>query len=386
MGEVWPCTHRTTRDLRACKSIPKQNTTQEQFRNEISMLRTLKHGNIVGFIEAFEESNRYHIILECCLDTLEDALEGTTEGLRQPEMLRTWAIDMVSSLSYLHSLGICHRDVKPANFLIGYKERCLKLGDFGLARRQTSGFTEVVGTPAFISCEMHRILMGHPGVEYGLPCDMWAVGIIVFIMFTNYHPFCETPPRSMLKTLHSVAEFKFEPLQLMGKLNMQQLLNCEVKWPYALKGVHIPPTAKAFVESCLLPMPDQRLTAREAMNNEWFGGHLGRKMEPEKRLVPFGIDAWSQYEFIPHGNKLVDPIEADWPADPREGCLTQCMYNMDKKRRRRSQEETRYPRESYPSIYDPVRQQSIQHLKNPHTTGTQMPMPQYTQTSIPEYY
>jgi len=335
------------------------------------MLKSLQHENICQYYEAFEERDRYHIILECCLDTLEDALEGTSKKLREPELIHSWSRDMIAGIAYLHSNGICHRDVKPANFLLGYRKPGLKLGDFGLAVRRTAGFREVVGTPAFISCEQHRIIMGHSGVEYGLPVDIWAVGIIVFIMFTNYHPFCESPPKSMLKTIHHVAEFQLEPLQLMGKLNMQQLLNCEVKWPYALRGAHIPEEGKALVESCLLPMPDQRITAKEAMMNEWFGGHLGRKLNPDKRLVPYGTDAWSQYEYVPHGNNLVDPVEADWPVDPRDGCITQCMH-VTKKQMKDKPREKHYPGTRYPAAHDPM---GSKMKSNPQQ---HVPMPMYT--------
>lgn len=332
MGEVWPATYRQTQELRACKSIRKVNATPAQVENEIAMLRSLHHENVVRFFESFNATDRYHIILECCLDNLEDVLDAANCKLRDVTIIQRWTMNMVSAIHYLHRNSICHRDVKPANFLID-KRKCIKLGDFGLAIRQTRGLTEVVGTQAFISCEMHRILMGHR-MEYGIPADMWAVGIICFIMFTNYHPFCKTPPKSMLKTLHSMADFMLEPLNLSGELNMQQLFNDEVEWPYALRGAAIPDEAKGFVESCLLPMPDQRLTAAEAMQSEWLGGRLAaRKIQCDKRLVPYGSDGWTQYEVVPHGNNIVDPLEANWPADPREGCIFRCMYNVEKQRR-----------------------------------------------------
>ncbi len=94
---------------------------------------------------------------------------------------------IVSAVKHLHSLGICHRDLKPENFLLANKREDgeIKLIDFGLSKRyheKEQHMHTVVGTPYYVAPE---VLTG----DYTLMCDVWSLGIIMYILLCGYPPF-----------------------------------------------------------------------------------------------------------------------------------------------------------------------------------------------------
>ncbi|XP_044317739.1 serine/threonine-protein kinase GA29083-like [Drosophila rhopaloa] len=92
-----------------------------------------------------------------------------------------------SAMSYLHSMSIVHRDIKPENLLVELDEHGkvleLKLADFGLACEVTEPLYAVCGTPTYVAPE---ILLE---VGYGLKIDVWATGIILYILLCGFPPF-----------------------------------------------------------------------------------------------------------------------------------------------------------------------------------------------------
>merc|ERR1719316_1349205 len=108
---------------------------------------------------------------------------------------------VVSAVAGLHLRGICHRDVKPDNFM--FSGNILKLVDFGLAVFLIPGqlLTEKSGTPMFMAPEQHLLPKRSKG--YSFPVDLWAAGVLMFMLMENRHPF----------------------LNVKGKLEEEQLMN-----------------------------------------------------------------------------------------------------------------------------------------------------------------
>jgi len=96
---------------------------------------------------------------------------------------------MISAVKHLHEHGIVHRDLKPENFLMSDKSEDaeIKMIDFGLSKRfaateQVKKMHTVVGTPYYVAPE---VLRGN----YGRECDVWSLGVILFIFLCGYPPF-----------------------------------------------------------------------------------------------------------------------------------------------------------------------------------------------------
>lgn len=95
----------------------------------------------------------------------------------------------ISAVKHLHDHGICHRDLKPENFLFSDKSEDaeLKIIDFGLSKKFSKSediqhMHTIVGTPLYVAPE---VLKG----DYDLECDVWSLGILMFIMLCGYPPF-----------------------------------------------------------------------------------------------------------------------------------------------------------------------------------------------------
>lgn len=120
---------------RAVKTIPKNKITDPKtFQNEINIMRTLDHPNVIKLYEIFDDSQFVYLVMEYCeggelFDKIIEA--GYFNEQKAKQIFR----EIVSGISHCHSSGICHRDLKPENFLLLNKSENspIKIIDFGLS-------------------------------------------------------------------------------------------------------------------------------------------------------------------------------------------------------------------------------------------------------------
>ncbi|KAH8852652.1 Serine/threonine-protein kinase DCLK3 [Schistosoma japonicum] len=178
---------RDSNDQYALKIIEKSKITGKEamLLNEIHILHHCRHPNIIRLYEEFETSNEIWLVMEFIKDG--DLFDGITKATKFTEPIAAGIVsDLASALFYLHCRSIVHRDLKPENILLLRQKNGqirVKLADFGLALVVTRNMYTVCGTPTYIAPE----ILEESG--YGLEVDMWALGIITYIMLCGFAPF-----------------------------------------------------------------------------------------------------------------------------------------------------------------------------------------------------
>ena len=148
---------------------------------EISVLRQLKHPNIVELSDVIQSEGRLYLVFEFVDKDLKKYLEAC-HGPLSPQLIKSYSIQLLRGLEYCHVRGIMHRDLKPQNILVSRDGR-LKIADFGLARAFVPPIRPFTHEVVTLWYRPPEILLGCK--TYALPVDMWAVGTIIAEMVTK---------------------------------------------------------------------------------------------------------------------------------------------------------------------------------------------------------
>ncbi|KAJ7409009.1 hypothetical protein WISP_116997 [Willisornis vidua] len=184
---VKECIERSTGREYALKIIKKSKCRgkEHMIQNEVSILRRVKHPNIVLLIEEMDMPTELYLVMELVKGgDLFDAITSTNKYTERDASGMLY--NLASAIKYLHSLNIVHRDIKPENLLVYEHQdgsKSLKLGDFGLATIVDGPLYTVCGTPTYVAPE----IIAETG--YGLKVDIWAAGVITYILLCGFPPF-----------------------------------------------------------------------------------------------------------------------------------------------------------------------------------------------------
>ena len=187
-------THIPTGEKVAIKIMDKEQIlsdelNKERVLSEISLLKIVRHNNIIKLYEVMETPQKIYLVMEYC-----DGGELFDYIVSKQHLSEKQACvffqEIIDALTYLHSQNIVHRDVKPENILLESfgKSMTCKLIDFGISRTYTLDklISTPCGTASYAPPEMHR------GEEYyGLLSDVWSAGVLLYAMVFGYLPFCE---------------------------------------------------------------------------------------------------------------------------------------------------------------------------------------------------
>jgi calcium-dependent protein kinase len=233
----------------AIKTINKSRIKDnlELLINEVSILSATDHPNIVKLYEYFNEQYFFIIVTEYCSGgELFDRI--VKNGRITESEVRKYMKIMMRAVNHLHKLGICHRDIKPQNFIFENEssEAELKLIDFGLAHRfqdkhhKTVPMDAFVGTSYYIAPEVIKGL-------YDTKCDIWSLGIIMVLMLTGTHPFSGS--------------------------QSSEVYNCIVNQEIdenSHEYKHISPSGRDLIKKLLAKNPSLRLSAEQALAHPWM--------------------------------------------------------------------------------------------------------------------
>jgi calcium-dependent protein kinase len=173
---------------RAIKITPKaEPKVAEMARDEVRLLKTIDHENIISMVESFEDGTQLYLVMNLCEGgSLADHVQNGKHFSEHEALALLRPI--LEALKYLHELCICHRDLKHENFLL--ERRCpivvsvLKMIDFGFACDIRPGeiLRVQVGTPNFIAPEVLQ-------EYYTEACDIWSCGVIFYVLLSGEYPF-----------------------------------------------------------------------------------------------------------------------------------------------------------------------------------------------------
>ncbi|WCJ27813.1 CBL-interacting protein kinase 2 [Euphorbia peplus] len=237
------------RDLRngmsvAIKIIDKEKVFKvgmiEQIKREISVMRLIRHPNVVELYEVLATKTKIYFVMEYVKGG--ELFNKVAKGKLREDAARKYFQQLISAVDYCHSRGVSHRDLKPENLLLDENGN-LKVSDFGLSalaecKRQDGLLHTTCGTPAYVAPEV-IIRKGYDGSK----ADIWSCGVILFVLMAGYLPFHDTNLMEMYRKIGK-AEFKFP------------------NW--------FPPEVRKLLSKILDPNPRTRISMAKIMENSWF--------------------------------------------------------------------------------------------------------------------
>ncbi|KAK6511431.1 hypothetical protein TWF481_000348 [Arthrobotrys musiformis] len=167
---------------------------QMGLQQEIAVLMSVHHPNVLCLKETFDEDDGIYLILE--LASQGELFNLIIEkGKLSEDETRKLFLQLLNGLKYLHERNIVHRDIKPENILLTDKNLTCKLADFGLAKiiGEDSFTTSLCGTPSYVAPE---ILMPSRNRKYTKAVDIWSLGVVLYICLCGFPPFSDelAPP------------------------------------------------------------------------------------------------------------------------------------------------------------------------------------------------
>ena len=250
-GTVYLAQNIYTKEKVAMKQIKKSCEdllSDGEIRDEIEILKTLDHPDIVKINEFYNTADSYIVITEYCgggelFDQVKNKLSETQIAVIFRQLL--------SGLAYLHSKNIVHRDLKLENILIQEIEKSkttgedlfnIKIIDFGTARifDKKKKPQSIVGSSYYIAPEVLR-------QKYNRECDLWSVGVILYMFIVGHAPFDGCDDEEITENIAKGVYKKTDK-----------------RWIKASKEV------KDLIQKLLVYYPKKRLTAIEALSHPWF--------------------------------------------------------------------------------------------------------------------
>jgi len=246
-GQVFRCQNKINGNVYACKKMSKKKIkNKDQFKTEINLLRATDHPNIIKLYEIYEDNKYIYLIMEECsggefFDSL--AKRAKEKKMYTEKECAKIFKQILEAVNYLHAHGVCHRDLKPENILFSNvaDDSCLKLIDFGLSKviDGDKNLKGAVGTTFYMAPE---VITGN----YNEKCDIWACGVILYIMLCGKPPFYSQNEEELKKNICSM-KYTFD-------------------YPEFKK---VSQDAIDLIKKILVP-PEKRLSAAEILQTPWI--------------------------------------------------------------------------------------------------------------------
>eukprot|EP00386_Alphamonas_edax_P011257 GDKI01035758.1.p1 GENE.GDKI01035758.1~~GDKI01035758.1.p1 ORF type:complete len:296 (-),score=98.11 GDKI01035758.1:268-1155(-) len=235
---------------------------------EISLLKELQHPNIVRLCDVIHTERKLTLVFEYLDQDLKKLLDMCDGGL-EPKTTKSFLYQLLRGVAYCHQHRVLHRDLKPQNLLIN-REGALKLADFGLARAfgiPVRSYTHEVVTLWYRAPD---VLMGSR--KYSTPVDIWSVGCIFAEMVNGRPLFPGTNDADQLQKIFKILGTPSEQ-SWPAVADLPEWKSDYTKYEPQPWGQIVPslePTGVDLLSKMLRFDPNQRISARQAMDHEYF--------------------------------------------------------------------------------------------------------------------
>lgn len=246
-GSVFLATNKATGRkfaVKAFKLTGVDTSKKEQLATEAGIYLSMDHPHVARLVDVYESEEALSLVMECCEGgELFDRVSSRKTFCEKDAADSTH--QMLLAVNYIHSCGVVHRDLKLENFLYERKEGkgadFLKLIDFGFSKiwEKNTKMELSCGTLSYVAPEVLNR-------SYTSQCDLWSLGVIVFILLVGYMPF--TGSEGAQTHLIKEGKYKFKK-ERWEKVSEQAFL---------------------FVQNLLLVDPKVRMTASQALEHPWI--------------------------------------------------------------------------------------------------------------------
>lgn len=274
---VFKACNKSTGFERAVKVMSKNRRSNiPRFYNEIALLKSVDHPNIVKYYESFQDPKFVYIVTEVCR-----GMEFADMLVKINHMTEVQAAitmqQVLRAITYMHKVGVMHRDLKPENMMFDtedeIEDNTVKIVDFGLAIKfefhPVTGEADVItskcGAPYYVA---PQVLAGH----YNYMADIWSCGVLMYILLCGYPPFYGDSDADILAKVR------------LGNYHFNQ-----ADWK------HISNEAKDLIRALLKINPADRITSVKALATPWLKLHAPRSEElPLKNSLVYYLKSFSQ--------------------------------------------------------------------------------------------
>lgn len=222
-GRVDLVEHKITGMVRAMKVIPKMSGMDEtSVLNELYILKKIDHQNVIKIYEFYSDEKNYYLITEYCSGG--DLFTATKDENLSEVQVCNIIYQILLALNNLHKMKIMHRDLKPENILISKKEENglyrIKLCDFGTSHIFKIGEKEksITGSSYYIAPEVLN-------KKYDFKCDLWSVGVIMYVLLTKKIPFHGQSDKDVRKNIKKKSSKYIKKPILIYSQYVQELLD-----------------------------------------------------------------------------------------------------------------------------------------------------------------
>jgi len=245
----------------------------EQIKREISIMRLVRHPNVVQLYEVMASKSKIYFAMEYVRGG--ELFGRVARGRLKEDPARKYFQQLIGAVDFCHSRGVYHRDLKPENLLVD-EHGNLKVSDFGLSalkecQKQDGLLHTTCGTPAYVAPE----IINKKGYD-GEKADIWSCGVILFVLLAGYLPFQDSNLMEMYR----------------------KISKGDVRYPQWFTS-----DARKLLPRLLDPNPNTRITMEKLIEHPWF-------KKGYKPAVMLGQ---------PHSSNSLKDVQAAFSTDHKDG-------------------------------------------------------------------